>query len=87
LPVAGEDGSLSERMKGTVAQDHVWAKTGSLGHVNALSGYATTLSGERLAFSILANNHKLGGRGATKIMDQILEALVNDGEQTPPAAK
>jgi D-alanyl-D-alanine carboxypeptidase/D-alanyl-D-alanine-endopeptidase (penicillin-binding protein 4) len=78
LPVAGEDGSLAERMKGTFAQDHVWAKTGSLGHVNALSGYAQTLSGDRLAFSIIVNNHKLGGRGATKIMDQILETVVND---------
>jgi serine-type D-Ala-D-Ala carboxypeptidase/endopeptidase (penicillin-binding protein 4) len=78
LPVAGEDGSLANRMKGTVAQDHVWAKTGSLGHVNALSGYAQTLSGERLAFSILVNNHRITGGGATKIMDQILEAMVND---------
>jgi D-alanyl-D-alanine carboxypeptidase/D-alanyl-D-alanine-endopeptidase (penicillin-binding protein 4) len=84
LPVAGEDGSLSERMKGTVAQDHVWAKTGTLGHVNALSGYAETLSGERLAFSILVNNHRLTSRGAIKIMDQILEMVVNDTAPSAP---
>src|SRR5437588_2194251 len=86
LPVAGEDGSLSERMKGTVAQAHVWAKTGTLGHVNALSGYAETLSGERLAFSILVNNHRLTSRGATRIMDQILETVVNDTGSEAPAA-
>lgn len=87
LPVAGEDGSLAGRMKGTIAQDHVWAKTGSLGHVNALSGYAQTLSGERLAFSIMVNNHRLTGGGATKIMDQILEAVVNDAVSVAPEAK
>ncbi len=85
LPVAGEDGSLANRMKGTPAQDHVWAKTGSLAHVSALSGYIQTLSGERMAFSILVNSHR---GGATKIMDQILEAVVNDtGSAAPQDAK
>ena len=78
LPVAGEDGSLANRMKGSFAQGHVWAKTGTLGHVNALSGYAETASGETVAFSIICNNHKLTGKGATKIMDQIVEAIVDD---------
>jgi D-alanyl-D-alanine carboxypeptidase/D-alanyl-D-alanine-endopeptidase (penicillin-binding protein 4) len=87
LPVAGEDGTLSERMKGTVAQDHVWAKTGSLGHVNALSGYAETTRGEPLVFSIICNNHKLTGRGATKIMDQIMEVLVDDSAVPARPAK
>lgn len=78
LPVAGEDGSLAERFKGAAAQSHVWAKTGTLGHVNALSGYAQTVAGEPLAFSILCNNHKLTSKGAAKIMDQIVEAIVED---------
>ncbi|MCU1284226.1 MAG: D-Ala-D-Ala carboxypeptidase [Acidobacteriales bacterium] len=78
LPVGGEDGSLADRFKGTPAQDHVWAKTGTLGHVNALSGYAQTSSGEPLAFSIICNNHKLKSKGATKIMDQIVELFVDD---------
>lgn len=81
LPIAGEDGSLAERMKGTPAQSHIWAKTGSFNHTTALSGYAQTLSGERMVFSIMVNHHKLGGRGANQILDQILETLVNDAGQ------
>ena len=87
LPVAGEDGSLAERMKGTPAQSHVWAKTGSFNHTTCLSGYIQTLSGERMAFSIMVNHHKLGGRGANKLIDQILETVVNDLESAAAAAK
>jgi serine-type D-Ala-D-Ala carboxypeptidase/endopeptidase (penicillin-binding protein 4) len=79
LPVAGVDGSLSERMKTTVAQGRVWAKTGTLGHVNALSGFGTTVSGDRVAFSIFSNNHRLTSRGAVKVIDKIVEAIIDDG--------
>lgn len=81
LPIAGVDGSLSERMKGTAAEGRVTAKTGTLGHVNALSGYITTQRGERLVFSMICNNHKLTSRGATSIMDKILVAVVEDGKE------
>ena len=61
LPVAGEDGTLSERMKDTPAAGRVFAKTGTIGteHVNSLSGYATTVGGAHLIFSILGNNNNL----------------------------
>src|SRR5262249_41335721 len=41
LPLAGVDGSLADRFKGSIAQGRVYAKTGSLGGVKTLSGYAT----------------------------------------------
>lgn len=57
LPVAGKDGTLDARFAGTVAAGRVFAKTGSLSHVAALSGYARRGNGQMLAFSILVNNY------------------------------
>jgi D-alanyl-D-alanine carboxypeptidase/D-alanyl-D-alanine-endopeptidase (penicillin-binding protein 4) len=79
LPVAGLDGSLSERMRSTLGQGRVQAKTGSLGHVNSLSGYATTISGDRVAFSIMANNHNLPSKRALETIDKIVTAIVEEG--------
>ncbi len=75
LPVAGEDGSISERFKDSVAAGRILAKTGTLGHVSALSGYATTLKGERLAFAIMVNNHNLPVRQVTSLIDRICLAV------------
>ncbi|MEK6323665.1 MAG: D-alanyl-D-alanine carboxypeptidase/D-alanyl-D-alanine-endopeptidase [Acidobacteriota bacterium] len=57
LPVAGVDGTLQNRMKGTAAAGNVRAKTGTLRYVYTLSGYVTSAAGERLAFSTMLNNY------------------------------
>src|SRR5581483_4246375 len=76
LPVAGLDGSLADRFKNTPAAGRVQAKTGALSHVNTLSGYVTTQTGEHLAFSIMCNNHQLPIRRALDAIDQIVLAIV-----------
>lgn len=55
LPIAGVDGTLAKRMRGTAAQRRCIAKTGTLSNVSTLSGYCNTSSGRRIAFSILQN--------------------------------
>ena len=76
LPIAGVDGTLEDRMKNTRASGLIQAKTGGLEHVHALSGYATTLSGEYLAFAIFANNNPQHGRDSTAPLDAIATAMV-----------
>jgi len=52
LPIAGEDGTLANRMKETVAAGNVHAKTGTLSGVASLAGYLTTAEGHDLCFCI-----------------------------------
>ena len=78
LPIAGEDGTLSERMKNTAAEGHIFAKTGTVEHVVALSGYATTSQGAHLIFSILGNNNSLHAQAADAVLDAIAVAMVEE---------
>jgi D-alanyl-D-alanine carboxypeptidase/D-alanyl-D-alanine-endopeptidase (penicillin-binding protein 4) len=55
LPEAGASDGL-RRMYRTGAERNLRAKTGTIDHVSALSGYVTSANGERLAFSIISNN-------------------------------
>jgi serine-type D-Ala-D-Ala carboxypeptidase/endopeptidase (penicillin-binding protein 4) len=57
LPIAGVDGTLRTRMKGTPAEDNVRAKTGTLRWANSLSGHLTSAAGERFVFSIMLNRY------------------------------
>src|SRR5580700_5293779 len=76
FPIAGQDGTLETRLKDTVASGRIEAKTGALDHVRAISGFATTLHGERLIFSIFGNNNPQRGRDATVAADAIAVAMV-----------
>jgi D-alanyl-D-alanine carboxypeptidase/D-alanyl-D-alanine-endopeptidase (penicillin-binding protein 4) len=71
LPIAAQDGTLKNRMRGTAADGRLAAKTGTLRHVNALAGYVTTRGGSRLAFSMMVNHHTSGGAPATAAIDEI----------------
>lgn len=57
LPIAGVDGTLRNRMKGTPAENNLRAKTGSLSSAASLGGYVTTAAGEKLAFAVIVNNY------------------------------
>jgi serine-type D-Ala-D-Ala carboxypeptidase/endopeptidase (penicillin-binding protein 4) len=66
LPIAGVDGSLRNRMKGTAAEGNVRAKTGTIGYVHTLSGYVTSAAGEHLAFSLMLNNYDADPKHSVK---------------------
>ena len=78
LPIAGEDGTLANRMKNTSAHRNVTAKTGSLTGVSTLSGYATARNGHLLAFSIMVQNFvERSSFVVTNYIDKICEALTD----------
>ncbi|MBI2511987.1 MAG: D-alanyl-D-alanine carboxypeptidase/D-alanyl-D-alanine-endopeptidase [Opitutae bacterium] len=80
LPIAGVDGSLHRRMKGTAAENNVRAKTGGLRWAASLSGYATLGTGERVAFSFMLNRHVAAeGRRAWKEIDDLTVILAHHG--------
>jgi D-alanyl-D-alanine carboxypeptidase/D-alanyl-D-alanine-endopeptidase (penicillin-binding protein 4) len=78
LPVAGQDGTLENRMRGTAASGQVHAKTGLVEHVNSLSGYATTRRGAHLIFAIFGNNTGTHGPEALHAVDAICVAMVEE---------
>src|SRR5580698_7457405 len=75
LPIAGVDGTLSNRFKTSPLKGHLWAKTGTLNETNALSGYLTTASGKTLAFSIMMNGHRPGSDAELQAIDHIAEVI------------
>ena len=71
LPVSGIDGTLAHRLLTDDVKGKIHAKTGSVEHVNTLSGYMDLPSGKRLVFSIMANNHPLPNKAGQETLDAI----------------
>jgi serine-type D-Ala-D-Ala carboxypeptidase/endopeptidase (penicillin-binding protein 4) len=85
LPVAAQTGTLTRRLHGTAAAGRLRAKTGSLDHIVALSGFVdaaapvagTTASGPStppLVFSLLANDLPRDSVGVT-LENRVAEVL------------
>ncbi len=92
LPVAGIDGSLQDRMKGTVAAGRIHAKTGSVEHVRTLSGFAELPDGRRLIFSFLSNNQGGMNHEAADALNGLCVTMMEEFDKTaatssPPPVK
>ena len=77
LPIAGIDGTLRNRMRGTPAENNVRAKTGSLTGAASLGGYVTTAAGEKLVFAIIVNNYSNDVEPRTICIDPIAVLLAS----------
>jgi D-alanyl-D-alanine carboxypeptidase/D-alanyl-D-alanine-endopeptidase (penicillin-binding protein 4) len=75
LPIAGVDGTISSRMRGTSAANNVHAKTGTIAYARCLSGYVKTADGEMLAFAMIANNFLVPNSAVEYVQDTALEYL------------
>ena len=74
LPIAGVDGTLEKRMRGTAAQGNVHAKTGTVTGISSLAGYCTTADGHVLAFSII-NQGVLNSKPGRDFQDRVCKVL------------
>ena len=72
LPIAGTDGTLANRFKGNACAGRLLAKTGTLSHARALSGYITSASGTPYVFSVIANNFLVPTREIDGVVEQAL---------------
>jgi serine-type D-Ala-D-Ala carboxypeptidase/endopeptidase (penicillin-binding protein 4) len=82
LPIAGLDGSLRNRMKGTAAAGKIHAKTGSIANARSLSGYALTADNHMLIFSLLANNWITSQAAVDSVHNRIAVMLASLDLQT-----
>lgn len=72
LPVAGVSGTLSGFCDGTVAENRVSAKSGTMTRVKSYAGYAKTIDNKELAFAIIVNNFNC----SPAIMNSKIEKLI-----------
>jgi len=78
LPIAGVDGTLNERMKETAIAGRIHAKTGSVAHVRALSGFAEPARGKRLIFSFMSNNQEGKNHEVHDVLDGLCQAMMEE---------
>ena len=82
LPVAGEDGSLRDRLRSRGVRARIHAKTGSLEGVVALAGYVTGADSEPLAFAIFMNHGRIKEPDARSLIDRIAAEIAAETATT-----
>lgn len=83
FPIAGVDGTLRSRMKGTPAENNLRGKTGTIEFVRSLSGYVDTADGQRLVFSFLSNHFTTPVSEITRVQDAV-GAMLASYRSAPP---
>jgi D-alanyl-D-alanine carboxypeptidase len=83
LSIAGVDGTLDDRMIGTLAENNFRGKTGTLNGVSSISGYLTTAGGEDFIVCIIFEFNSGRWKNYRNLQDEIIEALSNLNEESP----
>jgi D-alanyl-D-alanine carboxypeptidase/D-alanyl-D-alanine-endopeptidase (penicillin-binding protein 4) len=74
LPTGGE-GTISSYYK--TESGYIYAKTGTLSGVVAISGFLYTKKNKLLVFSILVNNHQASATDVRKAVEKFLQSIRN----------
>ncbi|MCA1572433.1 MAG: D-alanyl-D-alanine carboxypeptidase/D-alanyl-D-alanine-endopeptidase [Chloroflexi bacterium] len=77
LPIAGQDGTLRDRMRRGPAHGRCQAKTGTRSSVSALSGYCRARSGRTIVFSLILN--RIDPLQGKRLEDVIVQAIARHG--------
>ena len=87
LSIAGVDGTIKRRFRGTVARNRAWMKTGTLKHVKNIGGYVKSRAGKVYTAVILVNT-RYGRWKAAKLQNDMIIWLVKyKGNGIKPAQK
>ena len=78
LPRMGSTGTLKDRMKKTPLENKVFAKTGSMHDISALSGYLNAPSGKTFIFAIISNGIN-GQLAKAKALEEKILLAVAEG--------
>jgi len=81
LPIAGRDGTLEQRMRGTPAEGRALVKTGSMTAARSVAGYVRTGDGRQVAFAIIANNFDNSAAAINAATDEIIARLASYRER------
>jgi len=81
LPIAGRDGTLEQRMRGTGAEGRAFVKTGSMNNVRSAAGYARTADNRLVAFTIIANNFDNSSAVINAATDEIIARIATYRER------
>jgi len=80
LSIAGVDGTLRGRMRGSLAENNFHGKTGSLNGVTSIAGYLKTMNNEDIIVSIIFEYQHGGSDYYKSIEDDIIKALCSLNE-------
>lgn len=75
LSIAGVDGTIKKRFRGTVVKNRAWMKTGTLKRTKNISGYVKSTSGQLYEVVIMVKSNR-GNWRASGLQNQIIKWLV-----------
>lgn len=74
LSIAGVDGTIKKRFRGTVVKNRAWMKTGTLKRTKNISGYVKSTSGQLYEVVIMVKSNR-GNWRASGLQNQIIKWL------------
>ena len=86
LAIAGVDGTMKRRLRGTPVRGKGFFKTGTLKNVRSIAGYVKAANGHTYVIAILHNDPKARGR-TVGAHNSLIEWVFKGGRSNPRLAQ